>query len=73
MAILIFLRQALLALLLALLPVAGARAAGDFISLCYHEVESDQSPGLTATAVRAGDLAAQFSWLQASGYEPISL
>lgn len=73
MAILNLLRQALLALLLALLPVAGVHAAGDFISLCYHEVESERSPGLTATAVRAGDLAAQLAWLQASGYHPISL
>ena len=67
MAILNLLRQALLALLLALLPVAGAHAAADFIALCYHEVESDHSSGMTATAVRAGDLAAQLAWLQASG------
>ena len=73
MAILNLLRQALLALLLALLPVAGAHAAADFIALCYHEVESDHSSGMTATAVRAGDLAAQLAWLQASGYHPISL
>lgn len=57
----------------ALLPVAASAASGDFIALCYHEVERDGAAGLTRTAVTAGDLAAQFAWLQANGYRPVSL
>lgn len=60
----------------ALPTAAGAvpdTASGDFIALCYHEVERDGSAGLTRTAVTAGDLAAQFAWLQANGYRPVSL
>ncbi len=47
-------------------------SADDFIALCYHEVESDQAPRLPRTAIRVGDLAAQFAWLQANGYQPVS-
>ena len=43
---------------LALLPAAANAASGDFIALCYHEVERDGAAGLTRTAVTAGDLAA---------------
>lgn len=67
------LRRAVLALLLSLLPLASALAADDFIALCYHEVESGTAVSLTRTAVRANDLAAQFAWLQANGYHPVSL
>ena len=85
MAILNLLQRALLALssagLLCLSPLAAAQAAGegaspgagDFVALCYHEVERETSTRLTRTAVRAGDLAAQFAWLQANGYRPVSL
>lgn len=77
MAILSFFRRALLRALLVLgfllMSAGAAHAAGDFISLCYHEVESDTAPKLTRTAVHASDLAAQFAWLQANGYHPISL
>ena len=51
----------------------SALSLADFIALCYHEVERDGSGGLTRTAVTAGDLAAQFAWLQANGYRPVSL
>lgn len=62
-----------LSLFLLALLLAGAVQAGDFISLCYHEVERDDVTPLTRTSVRAGDLAAQFAWLQANGYHPVSL
>lgn len=55
------------------LPAVAGAASGDFIALCYHEVERDGAAGLTRTAVTAGDLAAQFAWLQANGYRPVSL
>jgi peptidoglycan/xylan/chitin deacetylase (PgdA/CDA1 family) len=65
-------RRLLLATMLLPALVFGASSA-DFIALCYHEVERDGSASLTKTAVTAGDLAAQFAWLQASGYQPVSL
>lgn len=73
MAILI---RSLLPLLIACLLAVGANAAvaaNEYIALCYHEVERDDAPVLTRTAVRVGDLAAQFAWLQANGYRPVSL
>jgi biofilm PGA synthesis lipoprotein PgaB len=73
MAILNNFRRALLALLIFFLPLGAAQAAGDFIVLCYHEVENEKTGSLTRTAVRAGDLAAQFAWLKANGYHPVSL
>lgn len=53
---------------------AGATAAGNtsFVALSYHEVLSDSEP-LTPTAVRASDLAAQFAWLKANDYHPVSV
>ncbi|HEU5133693.1 MAG TPA: poly-beta-1,6-N-acetyl-D-glucosamine N-deacetylase PgaB [Steroidobacteraceae bacterium] len=48
-------------------------AADDFISLSYHEVESDDAPQLARTAIRVSDLAAQFAWLHANGYQPVSV
>ena len=59
-------------LLLAALP-ALAQPAGGFIALSYHEVESDSAPLATPTAIRASDLAAQFAWLKANGYAPVSV
>ena len=73
MAILKTLRRWLAAAALALLPWQGALAAGELIVLCYHEVESDRALKLTPTALRASDLAAQFAWLRAAGYTPVSL
>ncbi|HQR50936.1 MAG TPA: poly-beta-1,6-N-acetyl-D-glucosamine N-deacetylase PgaB [Methylophilaceae bacterium] len=52
---------------------ASTAAPGDFVVLCYHEVESDRTPTLTGTAVHASDLAAQFAWLKENGYHPVSL
>ena len=50
-----------------------AFAAVEFIALSYHEVESDTTPLASPTAVRASDLAAQFAWLKANGYQPVSV
>ncbi len=57
---------------LALVAHFPARAEARFISLSYHEVLADDEP-LTPTAVRASDLAAQFAWLQANGWQPVSV
>jgi biofilm PGA synthesis lipoprotein PgaB len=62
----------LLALLLALAALAPAWADARFMALSYHEVLADDEP-LTPTAVRASDLAAQFAWLQANDYHPVSV
>ncbi len=70
MALLI--RSLALLLLLTLVAHAPARAEARFISLSYHEVLADDEP-LTPTAVRASDLAAQFAWLQANGWQPVSV
>lgn len=59
-------------LLLFTLPVC-AESATDFIALSYHEVESDKAPLASSTAVRASDLGAQFAWLKANGYQPVSV
>lgn len=66
-------RRLLAAAVLALLACSVAHAANDVIVLCYHEVESDRATVLSRTAVRAGELAAQFAWLQDSGYVAVSL
>ena len=58
--------------LLMALP-AFAQPAGGFIALSYHEVESDSAPLASPTAIRASDLAAQFAWLKANGYRPVSV
>jgi biofilm PGA synthesis lipoprotein PgaB len=74
-----FIRQRLILLSTFLLGMAlfgasvPAQASDDFISLCYHEVESDDTQQLTRTAIRVGDLALQFAWLQANGYQPVSV
>ncbi len=57
-----------------LLPFGPACARdNEFIALCYHEVESDSTRTLSQTAIHASDLAAQFAWLKANGYHPISI
>lgn len=62
----------LLILLLGLAALAPAWAEARFMALSYHEVLADDEP-LTPTAVRASDLAAQFAWLQANDYHPVSV
>jgi poly-beta-1,6-N-acetyl-D-glucosamine N-deacetylase len=59
-------------LLLGLVVLAPASADARFMSLSYHEVLADDE-ALTPTAVRASDLAAQFAWLQANDYHPVSV
>ncbi len=61
-----------LCFLLMVLP-ACAQPAGGFIALSYHEVDSDSAPLTSPTAVRASDLAAQFAWLKANAYRPVSV
>ena len=58
--------------LLLALP-ALAHAAGSYIALSYHEVEGDVAPLTSPTAIRVSDLAAQFAWLKANGYQPVSV
>ena len=50
-----------------------AFAAVEFVALSYHEVENDTTPLASPTAVRASDLSAQFAWLKANGYQPVSV
>jgi biofilm PGA synthesis lipoprotein PgaB len=73
MALLTAMGRLLMAAFLAMAPWVPADAANELIILCYHEVESDRTAPLARTAVRAGDLAAQFAWLRAAGYTPVSL
>ncbi len=68
MALLIRILLPVLLLCSGLLNAAEAR----FMALSYHEVLDDHAP-LTPTAVRASDLARQFSWLRASGFHPVSV
>ena len=60
-------------LLLIALPAFAQPAGSDFIALSYHEVENDRTPISSPTAVRASDLGAQFAWLKANGYQPVSV
>ena len=60
-------------LLLIALPALAEPASNDFIALSYHEVENDSTPISSPTAVRASDLGAQFAWLKANGYQPVSV
>ncbi len=63
---------ALMALLLACAaPMAGAQ--GSFRVICYHEVRDDVRDYPDAFATDASALVAQFAWLQANGYVPVSL
>lgn len=65
--------MAILIRLLLLCFSLPALAAVEFIALSYHEVESDTTPLTSPTAVRASDLGAQFAWLKANGYQPVSV
>ena len=68
-----FLTRTLLVLWLAgCATLASAADPARFIALSYHEVLSDSEP-LTPTAVRASDLARQFAWLAANGWQPVSI
>jgi len=49
-----------------------SNADARFVALSYHEVLADDAP-LTPTAVRASDLAQQFAWLAANGWQPVSI
>jgi len=73
MAFLTPLRRLLAGALMALMPWSAAQAADELIVLCYHEVESGRAFPVPRTAVLASELAAQFAWLRAAGYTPVSL
>jgi biofilm PGA synthesis lipoprotein PgaB len=60
-------------LLLIALPAFAQPAGGGFVALSYHEVENDSTPISSPTAVRASDLGAQFAWLKANAYQPVSI
>ncbi|WP_445143476.1 poly-beta-1,6-N-acetyl-D-glucosamine N-deacetylase PgaB [Dyella sp. Tek66A03] len=46
---------------------------GDFVALCYHEVTGDRPEAYSPTAISTRELAAEFAWLQANGYHPVSV
>jgi biofilm PGA synthesis lipoprotein PgaB len=70
MALLI--RTLLALLVLGLASPAGAQPDARFMALSYHEVLGEREP-LTPTAVRANDLAQQFAWLAANGWQPVNV
>ncbi|NJD25559.1 MAG: poly-beta-1,6-N-acetyl-D-glucosamine N-deacetylase PgaB [Betaproteobacteria bacterium] len=68
-----FLTRALLVLWLAgAAALAGAADPARFIALSYHEVLGEGEPA-TPTSVTARDLAQQFAWLAANGWQPVSM
>nr|WP_165583109.1 poly-beta-1,6-N-acetyl-D-glucosamine N-deacetylase PgaB [Dyella soli] len=70
----ILMRQILLIVLAAAISrPLGATDAGSFVALCYHEVTGDTPEAYSSTAISVRDLAAQFAWLQANGYHPVSI
>jgi len=67
------LRITLLILLLSALCAPPLRADESFLALCYHDVQ-DRMPADSAIITLSSDeLLAQFSWLKAHGYHPVSL
>lgn len=46
--------------------------AGDFVALCYHDVQ-DTLADPDGMAVTQDNLIAQFSWLRANGYQPVGI
>lgn len=52
---------------------AWAEPANDFVALSYHEVVHSDAHVASPTAVRVSDLGAQFAWLKANGYRPVSV
>jgi biofilm PGA synthesis lipoprotein PgaB len=68
-----FLTRALLTLWLACAAaLAGAADPARFIALSYHEVLGEGEPA-TPTSVTARDLAQQFAWLAANGWQVVSM
>jgi biofilm PGA synthesis lipoprotein PgaB len=61
--------------LLAALPAAPARAGDHYTVLCYHDVQDDPVKDHLADAytIATADLVAQFAWLRAHNYHPVSL
>ncbi|MFU8815200.1 MAG: poly-beta-1,6-N-acetyl-D-glucosamine N-deacetylase PgaB [Pseudomonadales bacterium] len=65
---------ALLPALLLVAPTAVLAASPGLLALCYHDVVESESAALAdSTAVTLDALVKQFAWLQAAGYQPISL
>jgi biofilm PGA synthesis lipoprotein PgaB len=63
----------LIPLMLLALYTPALRAGESFLALCYHDVQ-DRLPAKTAIITLSSDeLLAQFSWLKAHDYQPISL
>lgn len=60
------------ALMLGLLP-APLLAASQFIALAYHDVRDTVPASPQVLTLSSHELAAQFAWLRAHGYRPISL
>ena len=48
-------------------------AGEPFIALCYHDIQDDIPANAQAITIRTDELVAQFSWLKAHGYRPVSL
>jgi len=66
-------RSTLLILLLLALHTPAVWAGDSFLALCYHDVQ-DKLPAETAIITLSSDeLLAQFSWLKAHDYHPVSL
>jgi poly-beta-1,6-N-acetyl-D-glucosamine N-deacetylase len=60
-------------IMLLALHATAVRASESFLTLCYHDIQ-DKVPPKTAIITLSGDeLLAQFSWLKAHGYHPVSL
>jgi len=66
---------ALAALASSLLAVVSppVSAQGSFRVICYHEVRDDVRDYPDSFAADASGIVAQFAWLQANGYNPVSL
>ncbi len=59
-------------ILLLLPPAAAAGDKGDFLALCYHDVQ-DVVNDPEGMAVSTANLAAQFQWLAENHFHPVSL
>ena len=66
---------AILSLLLLLLHGAAALAGDRFVVLSYHDIQDDPQEQRVADAltISSAELVAQFNWLRAHGYRPVSL
>ncbi|MDO3378868.1 poly-beta-1,6-N-acetyl-D-glucosamine N-deacetylase PgaB [Geoalkalibacter halelectricus] len=65
-------RSAFAAIFLLLSTLTAPALAGEFIVLCYHDVQTlvDDPDGMS---VSRDNLVAQFSWLRENGYHPVSI